>query len=253
MDKNEENISQNGFLSPEGYFSELHSRVINRIGWEEELKDFPILLNLRGQSGMTIPSGYFSKNEANIEILTEKLTFTKLPTADKSVFLVPANYFNEGSRKIISIIWDTSSDCEINPLFGLPKSTGFIVPDNYFDSVKAKFENDASAKVISINGTKKQWQWWSVAASIIGIILLSVFFLKKQPAAELTCQSIACLEKSEILNSGVFNLMDESFLMDVLIESREYSTDKVALDTLLELNQSEILEHIDTELLTEEI
>ena len=106
----------NPFITPVGYFDELHQKTMARAALDE--------LGAKGE-GFTVPADYFEEMRAklqsriNIEAALENTT---------GGFTTPENYFDNLQQQIVS----RAAVEEV--LNGQPE--GFIVPENYFDNLQ---------------------------------------------------------------------------------------------------------------------
>jgi len=92
---NGEKNNGEGFGVPGGYFGRSAASIRNRIEWEGEHADFPVLLQSRKGDVFDVPAGYFAGNAARLE----NIPYPQLVSAGmKSGFVVPDNYFADKSR-----------------------------------------------------------------------------------------------------------------------------------------------------------
>ncbi len=176
MDKN--NNINNNFRLPEGYFEKSKRNILLKIEWQEENDKYPTLLTIKGKHGFVLPEAYFENNADKLELIA----YPNLNNLNrKNVFDVPSNYF-ESNKTVIK-------------------------------SIAQNKVNKGSAKIISLN---KKTYWYAAAALLVlsfGAWIWNSYY-KQNEMINGDCNTLACIEKRELLKYKLENLdSDELFEM----------------------------------------
>jgi hypothetical protein len=234
-----------GFSLPENYFDSFSSRLFKKIAEEEELKDYPLLVSLQKQNPFTVPAGYFDLKE-------DLLQYPLLIENKAANFIVPDLYFTSLSERVINVI-SIEEEKETYPLlYSYRKENIFATSENYFENFEVTAEE--TSKVVPLY--KRVKLSYKIAAAITLIIGLSILFFMQQtkPVYTNDCNTFACLDKKDILNSGyvlhvsddnIIDLIDEKQLSDSLLLKKDGKTQKV--------DMSDVSDNMDINTLTENL
>lgn len=174
MDK-KNNINSN-FGLPEGYFEKSKLTILSKIEWQEENSNYPTLLQLKGKHGFVLPDTYFDDLAAKAELI----------------------------------------DCPT--LMELKKSIPFNIPANYFENNKAnllaKVKNQGKNSGTKIISLSSKTYWYAAAAMLVlsfGVWMWNSFYDNNE-IIDGDCNTLACIEKRELLKYKLENLdNDELF------------------------------------------
>lgn len=171
--------SPNVFEVPEGYFNNLHNRVLTNVFIHQDEKNL----------SQTVPVGYF---ESLSDKILSRIKETEQSAEEEIKELSPALHY-------------------------LKAENVFTVPENYFDDLSDRIKKKIKAepaKVISINRVVKWWKY-AAAAIVAGIITVTSFEIynnggtKMPPYVQLSAQyksdakfeqGIASLSADDIAN-----------------------------------------------------
>jgi hypothetical protein len=234
-----------GFSLPENYFDSFSSRLFKKIAEDEELKGYPLLVSLQKQNPFTVPAGYFDLKEDLLQypLLTENKTAN---------FTVPDVYFDTLSERIINSI-SLEEEKEAYPLLYSHRNENiFATSENYFENFEITVEK--TSKVVPLY--KRVNLSYKVAAAVTLVVGLSILFYKQQtkPVYSNDCNTFACLDKKDILNSGyvlhasddnIIDLIDEKQLSDSLLLKKNGKTKKV--------DMSDVSDNVDINTLTDNL
>lgn len=174
---------------------------------DNENKNNPHELN---PQGFGLPENYFEKStqfiQSKIELLDEKAKYPFLFGLRKlEVFSLPHNFFAESEMQIEKGF--------IKKLPYTDQTKLFSVPENYFEKNRHRTETILSRK----NGVAKviplfRPQLVLTIAAVLTIVLgVWLFAVSSGPAAE-DCNTLACLDKSELLQARDFDELDNEDL-----------------------------------------
>ncbi|MBS1646791.1 MAG: hypothetical protein JST67_05580 [Bacteroidetes bacterium] len=247
---NEEDIHKNNFDGekkkddfslPEGYFESFSARLFQKIHDSDEWKDFPVLARFSKTNPFILPPFYFENKE-------EQAAYPLLFQYKQNNLNAPVNYFDVLPEKITDRILLEEEKAQFASLYALRKTSSFAVPAQYFNSFTVKKE----ARIIALyKGIKISYK---VAAALFLFLCLGILLIptKKTNAVISDCQTFACLDKQEILNSGyvlrtsdesIIDLIDENSLSDSLLLKKNGTTQKVKVE--------DVAENIDINTLTD--
>lgn len=247
INKDNLNFSDKGdnFSLPENYFDSFSSRLFKKIIENEELKDYPLLSSMQKQNAFALPADYFELNE-------DLLQYPLLAENKKQGFTLPALYFDTLSNKINNTISLEEEKETYALLYTHKQENIFTVPENYFETFKVTLQE--TKKIVPLY--KRIKLSYRVAAAITLIIGLSILFYKQQtkPVYNNSCNTFACLDKKDILNSGyvlhvnednIIDLIDEKQLSDSLLLKQNGKTQKV--------DMSDVSDNVDLNTLTDNL
>ena len=248
-DINKDNLNfsdkEDGFSLPENYFDSFSSKLFKKIAEDEELKNYPLLVSLQKQNPFAVPTDYF-------ELKEDLLQYPLLSENKVSNFVVPDLYFETLQERIADTI-SLEEEKETYPLLYSHRNENiFATTENYFEIFKVAVET--TSKVILLY--KRIKLSYRVAAAIALIVGLSVLFYKQQtrPAYVNDCNTFACLDKKDILNSGyvlhvsddnIIDLIDEKQLSDSLFLKKDGKTQKV--------DMTDVSDNVDINTLTDNL
>ena len=239
------NFSNKGdnFSLPENYFDSFSSRLFKKIAEDEELKDYPVLTSLQKTNPFNTPVGYFELNEDLLQypLLTENKTHG---------FTTPDFYFDTLSKKITHVISVEEEKKAYPLLYSYKQESIFETPQNYFE----EFTVETKTKVVPLYQRFKILH--KIAAAVTLLISLGILFYTQQtkPIINNDCNTFACLDKKDILNSGyvlhasddnIIDLIDEKQLSDSLFLKKDGKTQKV--------DMTDVSDNVDINTLTDNL
>ena len=234
---------EDNFSLPENYFDSFSARLFKKMAVDNELNEYPLLTSLQNKNPFTVPADYFE--------LKEDLLPYPLLIENKSInFITPASYFDSLSDKINDAI-SLEEEKEIySVLYSYKKENVFNTPVNYFEEFKLETET----KVVPLYQRFKLS--YKIAAAITLLIGLGILFYTNQTKSVIVndCNTFACLDKKDILNSGyvlhvsddnIIDLIDEKQLSDSLFLKKDGKTQKV--------DMSDVSDNLDINTLTDNL
>ena len=253
---------KNPFGLPSSYFSSFEDKLKKRLETENELSEFPLLSRIPKGNSFLIPEGYFSLSKNEIERLVELASFETLHSIRQVVFdELEEEYSDHVTTSIQNRIEVSEELRPYSSLFGLDKMNSFDLPANYFEelhsSIKKKIHTTEQANISLFERILEVVFGRRLALSfaLVIIVAVSVFvYQTSKTSIELgNCQTMACLEKQEILDNKAINNFDEEQLIDLVdVNSldKQLKKETVTPDTLQE---EFILDNVDTDQLLEEL
>ena len=265
--ENEPNFSfnkkgENPFGLPSDYFLSFEPKIKLKLELENELAEFPLLKSLSKEPVFTLPTTYFDEITNSIEYQAELSAYSKLEALKKPLFReLDAEYTSTLKHSInykIELVDELKS---YNTLYQLDKTNPFIVSDNYFESVASNVKDRlyaTKAVSVSIIDTIIDFVFGKKLAftcSIILIVGLSIFiYNSSKPLQTGNCETLACLEKQEIMNHQSFSNFDDEQLMEMVnVNSlnKQLNTTTSKVDSTQ--NEEYILDNVNTDQLLEEL
>lgn len=262
MNPNEENNKphqeNNPFSLPGDYFSSFSQKMMHKIELAEEIKEFKLLSSIDKQSPFVTPSGYFeTKSE-----LAQYPTLNAL--RNKSVFDIPENYFKNAALSTKEKIMLAEEMKAYPTLASIQKSNTFDVPANYFETFSQQLrqtiqddsnESGTITKVMHIVFSKKTV--YAIAAMLV-ISLGMYVFNTDNGTVNNDCNTVACLDKNDIIKTNQLNSFDEESLIDAvntdeLQKNLNKSLENSSTSTEEQVNENYILENVDVNDITDEI
>lgn len=234
----------NQFDLPDGYFKGSKAGILNKIEWTQEHEAYPILSKLKGLSGFVVPVNYFSHKATELELLDLPLL-----AQHKNVnpFDVPANYF-ENTVDLLQAKIETNEELTEYPtLQALNKTIAFTTKPNYFEDNKKKLielnTEKTGAKILFLN---KKTVWYAAAAVLTITIGLWIYnsLYKEQEVINGDCNTLACIEKRELLKFKLENFDSDELLDMVNSDKLKLNLEKKEKTDTLKTNDS-----IDADLL----
>ncbi len=252
----------NPFGLPSDYFASFEQKLKLKIETENELAEFPLLKNFSKETVFKTPTNYFNKTAHSLEYQTELSSYSKLKALKKPLF----NELDPEYKGILidSINYKIELANELksyNALYQLDKTNPFIVSDDYFESVASCVKDKLYAKKtesISIIDTIIDFVFGKKLAftfSFILIIGLSIYiYNSSKPLQTGNCETLACLEKQEIVNHQSFSNFDDDQLIEMVnVNTLNKQLNTTALKVDSKQNEEYILDNINTDQLLEEL
>ncbi len=251
---------KNPFSSPEDYFDTFSQKLFAKIELEEELKDFPVLAALPKQQPFVVPGHYF---ENALEWQQELAAYPGLAQVPKPALINPGEtYFEDLAGHVAGRVELAEELRPYATLYALDKQHGFKVEAAYFDDLATRVKERLYAPETtraSLFDTIIRLVLRPRVALAFGLALvlgISLFVYNRHP--ELTasgdCNTLACLEKSDLLNDQTLHALDEESLIDAV--------NVKALDKQVSLHNNKpdstvqeqyIIENVNTDQLMEEL
>jgi hypothetical protein len=244
------NIDQAGsedFGIPEGYFDRSAFSIMNRIEWEKEHAEFPVIRSLRKENIFAAPHEYFEKQPLKFELLP----FENLRKVAKlNCFEVPAGYFEESA----SVITGESQFKKYTFLSTVSRDIPFSVPGGYFETSSQKIKKtsltERPAKVISIFGTRLAMAAAAALFIVTGMWMYQYYFTPAM--VDQDCGTMACIDRTELLrNIDIENLDDDELLqlvntkeLERKLQSKEDPAGSKKKDTVDDISNEELLDEI---------
>lgn len=263
MNLNEENNHKsnegNPFSVPGNYFDSFSKKMMHKIELADELKEFKLLSAIDKKLPFTTPDGYF-------EVKSELGVYPQLGLIKKeNSFSVPDNYFENAGISLKNKIEMDEELKSYQNLSGVKKLNSFVVPDQYFESLvestteslQVQYSTNSFGRVISLVFNKRTA--YAIAAMLV-ISLGLYFFNTKTEAADTGCNTLACLDKNEIINANQINTLDDEALMEIVNSdelqknlNKNLNTEEVKQKEQEQTSQDYVLENVDVNELTDEL
>lgn len=254
---------KNPFGLPSDYFSSFEDKLKKRLENENELSEFPLLSSIAKINSFSTPDNYFSISQNKLEHAAELASYISLLSIKQQVFSeLDKNYvdaFKESLQSKIELVEELKA---YNVLYTLNKEKSFIVPDNYFEDLSLRIKDRihvAKQANVSLLDNVLDFLFGKKFALSFGLVIvigLSIFFyqISKSNVELNDCQTLACLEKHDILNDKSISNFDEEQLMDLVdVNSlgKQLQKETLATDSLQQ--EEFILDNVDTDQLLEEL
>ncbi|RFS18094.1 hypothetical protein [Emticicia sp. C21] len=240
--KIEELPKMNIFKVPEGYFDTLYTSIQERIAFSEE----PVV-NFGKKQNFAVPDNYFDTLSSRImnriaDLEKQEIRLENLPKVN--VFKVPQGYFENAEESIRATVRVES----------IERKNIFEVPASYFHELPGRIlsKTQEETKVIKVNWWQKGRTMWAAAASIVLIIGLGLSVpLFSKSDSESAMESLSKDEISSYLATQDLGLLEyEAITTNTSILPKEAET-KIIDD--LNINKKDILEHLESQDLEEDI
>lgn len=250
---------KNPFGLPSDYFASFEDKLKKKLEQENELSEFPLLSSLSKINTFSTPENYFASNEAQIELSA----YPKLQAINKPVVAdLDADYLKELQASVSYKIELTEELKEYQLLYQLDKHNPFTVADNYFENlplqIKERIYSTAQEKLGVLDkvlgfifGRKLALAFGLVAIAVVSVYLYNA---SNNAIQNTDCQTMACLEKHDILKDQVVQNFDDDQLMelvDVKALDKQLNSGIQQTDTLQ--NEEFILDNTNTDQLLEEL
>ncbi len=249
---------QDGFELPEGYFDAFSTRLFHRLGQESELSEFKLLSAIPKIQVFQVPEHYFNQLECKTELLPMR-ELTALKKQQEELMPAPEAYFEQVESKVRQRLVLREELKAFKKLGALEKTQPFVVDDHYFDTLDIRVKERLFARresvwdrVLDFIFSRKLAYSFSMVL-LLGLSLWFMFYRNNPGTAP--CNTLACVEKQELLNSSYMGDIDEETLIDMV-------NDKNLADTLnlkqnsKGLNKQEfdyILDNVDADKLMDEL
>ncbi len=227
----------NVFKVPQNYFEELTASIL------KQTTESTTSLSSKKQTPFAMPDGYFDGLSAKIMGRIEQIEKKNIDLESLervNIFKVPDNYFQE---------LEVNTNIE---RFG--KTNIFKVPEGYFESLSEKILSNIApqAKTIKVNWWQTPQIRWSAAASVA--LMIGLWFGIPQFTKDKTELALEKVSNDEI--KTYLETQDLSYLeYESATETTQNSTkagDNKVLDGL-NIDKQDILEHLETQDLEEDI
>lgn len=162
-----------GFGIPDDYEKDFSSRLKARLVAEDELKDYPALRQLKGKHGMELPEGYFENTDGQLLL--------RIARPQNDIFRIPQDYFEKNRKKIKEMTLETDVD-----------SAG----------------SKKTARVIFLFRASGA----AIAAMLLVVLSMWMYRTGDQGNAD-DCETLACLDASEVINSRALDQFTEEELL----------------------------------------
>ncbi len=257
-----ENKGEIPFGLPSDYFASFEEKIKLKLELENELTEFPLLNSISKGPVFKVPLNYFTENYTAMECQAELTFYTKLQTIKKPVFneleIEYAHSLNQSINQKIELANELK---DYQTLYHLDKTNPFVVTEDYFETVGMRMKDkiysshDKSVSVFDIIAEFIFNKKMAFAFTVIAIIGLSIYLYQStKPIPISHCETLACLEKLEIINHSSFSNLDD----DQLIEMVNIKTlNKQLQSTISQSDSTEheqyILDNVNTDQLLEEL
>lgn len=240
--KIEELPKVNIFKVPEGYFDTLSMSIQERI----ELSEEPVV-SFGKKQNFAVPDNYFDTLSSRImnritDLEKQEIRLENLPKVN--VFKVPQGYFENAEESIRATVRVES----------IERKNIFEVPANYFDELPARIlsKTQEEARVIKVNWWQRGRTMWAAAASIVLLIGLGFYVPQfSKTDSETAFEELSKDEINSYLATQDLGLLEyEAITTNATTLSKESET-KIIDD--LNINKKDILEHLESQNLEEDI
>lgn len=240
--KIEELPKVNIFKVPEGYFDTLSMSIQERIAFSEE----PVV-SFGKKQNFAVPDNYFNTLSSRImnriaDLEKQEIRLENLPKVN--VFKVPQGYFESAEESIRATVRVES----------IERKNIFEVPANYFDELPARIlgKTHEETKVIKVNWWQKGRTMWAAAASIV--LLIGLGFAVPQFSKSDSESAMEALSKDEI--NSYLATQDLGYLEYEAITTNATTLPKESVTKIIDdlnINKKDILEHLESQDLEEDI
>jgi hypothetical protein len=229
----------NIFKVPQNYFEELTASILKQAQNESKSN-----ISQKLKTPLAMPDGYFEGLSAKIMGRIEQIEKKNIDLESLervNIFKVPENYFQE---------LELNTNIE---RFG--KTNVFKVPQGYFESLSEKILSNIApkqAKTIKVNWWKTTQIRWSAAASVV--LMVGLWFGIPQltkDKTELALEKVSNAEIKTYLETQDLSYLEYESATETAQNATKVSENKV-LDGL-NINKQDILEHLETQDLEEDI
>jgi len=254
---------KNPFGLPSDYFSLFEDKLKKRLEAENELSEFPILSAITKINAYSTPDNYFSLSQNKLEHAAELVSYVSLQSIKPTVFNgLDKDYVDSLKESLQTKIELTEELKAYKVLYNLDKEKSFIVPDNYFEDLPLRINDKVHStehSKVSLIDKALDFIFGKKLALSFGLIIVigfSIFFyqISKNSVESINCQTLACLEKQDILNDRSISNFDEDQLMDLVdVNSldKQLQSETIRTDSLQQ--EEFILDNVDTDQLLEEL
>ncbi len=280
MSKNQDNSPENNKLAgrqggenpfslPENYFSSFSQKMMLKIELADELKEFKLLSAIDKKSPFVTPDHYFAQSSLSTEVKIELTPYEKLVELKKiNSFITPESYFETSASQIENRI-EWAEELNLYPALNtIERSNGFAVPQGYFETFSHTVREKIFAEknktgifdnVIHIVFSKRTA--YALAAMLVLSLGLYIYNAKEVVVSN-DCNTLACLDRKDILKDNQLLPMDDESLMEMvnvenLSKNLNESLDKDAKGKDTETSSAEkedyVIENVDVNDIVDEI
>jgi flagellar assembly factor FliW len=243
-----DNKGGNPFGLPSDYFASFEEKIKLRLELENELAEFPLLKSISKEPVFSI------------EYQAELTSYPRLETIKKPVFNeLEAEYIHSLNQSLDYKIELADELKSYQTFYHLDKINPFVVTEDYFETVASRVKEkiySSNMQSVSVFDTITEFIFGKKTAfafTAIGLVGLSIYFYQStKPLPISHCETLACLEKQEIVNHSSFSNLDDDQLIEMVnvktlnkqlqstvshsdsIQHEEYILDNVNTDQLLE-------------------
>lgn len=220
------NQKPTNFGLPEGYFQTSAAKLMNRLEWQEEHKEFKLLQELKDNTGFVVPKNYFNKREQK----TELLDYPVLASLGKPAgFSVPKDYFADAEVLELSKVF---SGEESKPVFEI-KQNGFKTEASYFQDNETRLkkllaEEKNDVGIISLFSVKR------IGLASAAMLLIALGFwmygLYTNEVEDKDCGTIACIDRVDLLKAKTLENLETDELYE-LVNSKKLEENLKSKDT----------------------
>lgn len=257
-----DNKGGNPFGLPSDYFASFEEKIKLRLELENELAEFPLLKSISKDPVFMIPVNYFTENHNSIEYQAELTSYPRLETIKKPVFNeLEAEYIHSLNQSLDYKIELADELKSYQTLYDFDKINPFVVYEDYFETIASRVKEKIylsrkqSVSVFDIITELIFGKKTAFAFTAIVLVGLSIYFYQStKPLPISHCETLACLEKQEIVNHPSFSNLDD----DQLIEMVNVKTLNKQLQSTISQSDSTqheeyILDNVNTDQLLEEL
>lgn len=232
--------------APENYFESFSARLFSKIRANDELKDYPLLASLQKQNPFAVPGAYF-------EVQEELVQYPALRALRRRSFVTPAAYFEALPQGVAEKIAFHEELSEYATLSAMNRQNVFALPENYFATFAESVKDVVhTAKVVPLFGGRARKYGFAAAAALALIVALVLLFKNESGPVPNDCNTLACLSKKEIINSGVIqNISEESIIEMIDVEALSDSLQLRSGGKVEQVDAEEVSDNIDLNTLTE--
>lgn len=254
---------RNSFGLPSDYFLSFEDKIKKRLELEQELDEFPLLSGINKRNTFLVPENYFLTQENRLEYISELSPYLKLSLIKKPVAAELDNDFTQSLKESIGYKITLAEELKAySNLDNIDKENVFLIPENYFEGLALRIKDKlligkkSSVSILDRLVDLLFGRKIALSFAFLSILMFSVFIyrISKKNIPVQSCQTIACLEKQDILNNTSFIGFEEEELMDLVDVkglSKQLQHEVKQTDSLQQ--EDFILENIDTPQLLEEL
>lgn len=218
---------KSGFDVPFNYFSLFENKLKAKLEFDTELSEFNLLAAINKNNNFVTPINYFKNSEVKLENVSELFLFENLQNIKKVEHNdLKSEYTNYLQTKLVKKIDLIDEVINYNTLYSLEKTNAYLVADNYFENlhsqIKEKIYATSEIKTNTIDAIldfifgKKM----ALAFGLFLLIGLSIvlFNASQKTIINADCNTLACLQKQELLKTKTILVLDEEQLIDLVNE-----------------------------------
>lgn len=257
-ENNDLNKENNPFSLPGDYFNSFSKKMMHKIELTDELKGFKLLSSLDKKLPFVTPDNYFD-NKAELAPYPALSSVKKVNAFDTQL-----NYFETNVVTLQRHIEVLEELRQYPTLYCVSKKNSFVTPESYFNEASLRLlsntkkpEGTVFGTVVSIVFSKKTA--YAIAAMLV-ISLGLYFFNSKTETGDTGCNTLACLDRNDIIKANQINNFDDEALMEMVnaeelkknINSNLKKEERKE-NTQQQTTQDYILENVDVNDLADEL